>query len=383
MKKIFLLDEYYSDSRYALHFFEQIIKEKMEETSLTKDGYLKNIGINRVSYQRAKEKKQKIGNEISNILHKHLNYNKLDLKYKRAYENLIESIYKSFYYRKENLFIYEEELLCYIKQNTILNPIFNLFLLLIRLTRFKNPKEVLSSNSDLYNSIKKYGAEYYSKPFLDVILFIDILYVQNDVSYKDINYFINDSQIKGLMYFGLMSHSYLIQKYDLCVYYGQECRKFLIQDMNFPRLLSLNLTLMTCYNNIFEFEKAYDIALKQLDYLNLFDDKENILYATRIHWLTAALGLKKYNEIEDDIIYKEELDYYDYIFLLLVNYIKSEKEFNVTCKYYYNKYKLINSKYNCYVDYLIKYLKKQTKQSLDVIMNTELNIGLKSIISSL
>lgn len=126
-------------------------------------------------------------------------------------------------------------------------------------------------------------------------------------------------------------------------------------------------------------------ARTQILYLNESYHNDDLIYFTEIHYYTACLGAKMYEEVIEDHICKEVYNCYEYVFLFLATFYYSKILFKQIINKYNQEDKYSDtllSKYKIIIESLINYLTTQKKSYyLEKIINSELNIGIKDVIT--
>lgn len=379
MKKNMKLDNYFYQTKYALFYFDIQIK-KLE---ITKAALLKELDIPYMSYRRSKEGNTNIGKKIIQKLEHYFKMNALCLDKKEEYENTLNQILTRFYYRGENLKEFEPILEAYLKENNYLKPIFQLFALLIRMQSNKSIESIAQEEYLCFEELLSYKKKYFISPFVELLVMLEISFSGDKLIEFDKDIYFSE-EMKGLVYYSYNANAYLAKRYDLCLYYAQECKSYLIQDSNYKRIITLNLSYFACLNQIGEYHKCMKEAKAQLSYLYESYPSTDLVYFTEIHYYTACLGAKMYKEVIEDHIHRTEYNCYEYVFLILATYSFDKKLFKqITSKYnleaktsenFLNKYKVI-------IENLIGYLTTRKKTHyLEKLIQSELNIGVKDII---
>lgn len=379
MRKQINLDDYFYSTKYALYYFDIQIK-KLE---ITKEALLKELDIPYTSYRRSKEKTTNIGKQIISKLEKYFHMNPLKREKQEEYENILNKVLTRFYYRWESLNEFEPILEEYIKENNYLKPVFQLFALLVRLVSSNSIEAIAIKENTNFQELLFYKKRYFISPFVDVLVMLEISFSGNKLMEfdKDIHF---SEDMKGLIYYSYSTNAYLAKKYDLCLYYAQECREYLIKDSNYKRVITLNLSYFACLNYIGEYYKCMTEARAQLLYLNEVYHNTDLIYLTEIHYYTACLGARRYAEIIEDHLHRKIYNCYEYVFLLLSAYYCDKKLFKQIVYKYQTEGRQDSSllpKYKFIIENLINYLlAKKKAQFLEELLESELNIGVKDII---
>lgn len=375
MQKTYSIDSYFKDLKYMIYFYDVIIKN----SNMTKENLFTELEIPYMSYIRAKEDNTNAGRNVIAKLNSYFNINDLDYSRQNEYEKTLNEIIYRFYYRGENIKEFEPILKNYINENNYLKPLFSLLLLLIKLVRINSPRIVMEENIDLYNEVKKYKGSYFVSPFKEIFTIVEIIFSNNTFVEFDREMDIEEN-MKGILYNVYCTNAYLSKRYDLCLYYAKECKEYLIKDNNYNRISLVNLTYFACLNMIGEYNKCFTEAKKQLIYLQQTNQTKDLIYTTEIHYYTACIGLRDYNEVIDSITQKNDYTTSDFIFLLIASSHK-KNEYNS----FIDKYKAERSRFTEKQDYdintIIGYLSKKDRSLYKERLNEcKISIGLKDIL---
>lgn len=380
MKKQINLEQYFSSTQYALFYFDIQIKK----LNITKDALLKDLGIPYISYRRSKESDTSVGKRIIFKLEKYFDMNPLDSEKQQEYEDILNKVLIRFYYRGDDLNEFEPVLKKYIEENNYLKPIFQLFALLIRLVSNKYIEKVAQKEFTNFQELLSYKKHYYISPFTELLVMLEVSFSGNKLINFDKDIYFAE-EMRGLIYYSYSANAYLAKKYDLCLYYAKECKEYLIIDSNYKRMITLNLSYFACLNYIGEYYKCMKEARKQILYLNESYQNKDLIYFTEIHYYSACLGAKMYEEIIENCFYKEVYNCYEYVFLLLTTFYYNKILFKQLINKYVNEDRggdILLSKHKNIIEDLISYLTTQKKiYYLEKLNNSELNIGLKAIIT--
>lgn len=376
MKNIYNLDLYFNTIKQHIFYFDVLIKK----SSITKEALLQELDIPYMTYKRAKEFDSNAGYKLVDKLDNYFNISSIDYSEKKDYEKTLNALISRFYYRSSNLHELEPIVQGYIAENNFLKPLFILMELLIKLVKVKNPKKVLEENREIFEELRLYTKGFFVSPFTELFTFVEILYYENKpydiVTSKSIS-----ENMKGVLYNGLAVNAVLSKNYSLCLYYCIECRNYLIKDHNFNRLTFMNLMYFACLNQIGEYKKCFEESHRQLTYLLEVMHEEELILATFLHYYTACIGLNDYEEIINSISGKEVFTCNDYIFILLASYNYNKKTYQKYMSKFLDEKERFSKKHKDYIELIIKIVEGRNRSTLkDLIMKSELNIGLKEIL---
>lgn len=375
MQKIYSLTPYFNTIKYMVYYYDVRIKQ----LNITKEALFNELSISHMTYKRAKEFDSNSGREMTLKLNKYFGINDIDYKKQDEYERIVNQVIHRFYYRGENLGEFLPLLDSCIEDNNYLKPLFLLLKVLINFTTIKNPPILLYENKDIYEEVKKYNTQYLISPFKEIFILIDILYSRNKVYEFDTEVEIADT-MKGLIYNSYCTNAFMAGKYDLCLYYASESKKYLEDDFNYNRLILINLTYFACLNKLGEYKKCMKESRKQLLYLEETKQQYDLIYATTIHFYTACIGTKNYQEIIDILKNKEGKNKMEYMFLLVAANC-NDKLYNQCIDEYRKNAYIFSDKKNAEIKLLIEFLSgEDRKNKKDELIKSSISIGLKDIL---
>jgi len=379
----FPLDEYYNNNMYTLLYLDELLNEyiKTNKIAFTKEAFLETLGINPSSYRRSRAKEQKIGKSYCKILLNLFKINELVFENKLKYEQLFNDVYNQFYYKTGDLNELESRIISFINDNTILNPLFNIILYIVRFQKHGNPTLLLESNKFIYEYLNKFNDNFYISTFRDLKLLIDINYLKDTNELIKYNNILESSNKKGLLYYIFASKARLSKRYDLSIIYAKKSIEFLMKDFNFYRLCHINIQLCSSLEALNMYEEALEIAKSQ--YISLSTSKlfENDILPMRAHYLTCLLGLKRYNEIVDYFCNESIHNYKTFIYYLLATYKLDKNKYQEALEYNKNKINYETSQFDYHIEEIINFL-SNNKKNYNIIKNSSLNEGLINVICS-
>ena len=370
MIKILEIEPYFNGNSYAKNFFDTLIKDDLK----TKESIFKELKIPYMTYQRldktATNNAKNIVLKLEDYFHvSHLSPDKYEI-----YDKLINDFIIDFYYRSNNIKKYEIEIKKCINDNNYLKPIFEMLLLLLKLTGC--PHELAYQYIDEFKSLNKYDNGYYASGFKEIYLLIYILLAdKKSIAYNELLNKINNVHIslKGLIYRCIASRLYKENNYDLMLYFTEKSRNIFIQTSNYNRLMDANISYYFALNMLGENQQVYIESYNQLLYLSRKEQDFNLYYRTKIYYFVACMALKKYEdilkyiEIED----KDKNSLINNMFLLLVYHITNKIMFNKTTKEIENNTNL-TAENKKILNIIVAYLKKEIKiNNPDLIFYTD------------
>ena len=359
----------YKNYKMYLNYFDILIKN---ETS-NKENFLERILISPSSYRRAKKDNKKIGDQICSELCTYFKLKIFDNAIIEELEEKINRIYYNFYYK--NYELYDEDYAWInnmIKENYVFNPIIQLMKLLLDLSRTNNTNTIVSDSKDLYNELNKYKL-FYSEELLEILEIASVLYEEKiDISNMFI-YYKNE-----IAYNMLASRFNYEEKYLESVFFCNLAKQRFLQKENFRRVYFINLILLANYNALAAYKESYDLAFNQLLSIRYDINYTYEFKATLKHYIIACVGMKKYNEVINELINKEEINTTDMLALLISLYRTSKSKY----KSYLEKMKTneTNEKFINYYIAIDKYLEKGNKEALNILYNYDINKNLMKIL---
>lgn len=312
------LSKYYINSTKPITFYAI----EMKKTQFTISGILEKLDISYMAYKRAKENYTNASVLIEKKLEAFLGYNSLDEKKIVKYEQTINEIIVKSYYRTDDTQKYLATLDLYIADNNYLKPIFELLKICIFLNSNIPFKILKEKYGEAVLSLAKYKDEYFITPFKEIYILIENIFSSKIVLHND---HVEES-LKGLVYYSYTCNAYNNKDFSLALYYSDVARKYLINDYNFNRYITISFLRFSCLNYMGEYEKVYEEALKLQYYITKVIKNNEFEYFNRINIFTSMLGLEKYQELNDLLVKKDVMDDSDYIFLIIAAYALNKKD---------------------------------------------------------
>lgn len=365
------LSKYYINSTKTITFYAI----EMKKTQFTISGILEKLDISYMAYKRAKENYTNASVLIEKKLEAFLGYNSLDEKKIVKYEQIINEIIVKSYYRTDDTQKYLATLDLYIADNNYLKPIFELLKICIFLNSNIPFKILKEKYGEALLSLAKYKDEYFITPFKEIYILIENIFSSKIVLHND---HVEES-LKGLVYYSYTCNAYNNKDFSLALYYSDVARKYLINDYNFNRYITISFLRFSCLNYMGEYEKVYEEALKLQYYITKVIKNNEFEYFNCINIFISMLGLEKYQELNDLIAKKDVMDDSDYIFLIIATYASNKKDWEKLFLEYQNKqFK------DSYLNYNISLL-NEILQNMNILEIEKLTVNeaLKRIITNM
>lgn len=371
-----ILDNYFNSYKQYIYYYDAMIKK----SNYTKEYILKYLNISYMSYSRVKNSNTKINREIIYKLEKYFGINPIKQERQEDYEKLINDFLVKFYYKGDGILEYMDAFKQCISEHNYLQPIFEMLILLIQLTSEQSYMTFFDNTKKKFDELRLFSEGYLLPPFKGIYIMIEVVFNKNKLATLKIPKSYSNNMI-GLIYNSYCSNAYLAKKFELSLYYANECRKCLIDDYNFNRLITVNLTYFLCLNIIGDYEKCKKESYKQLLYLKEVKKNLNLIYLTVMHYYTALLGLAEFDQLINILDNAEAYTSNDFIFLLIASKESNQKKYEGIKILYESQELMFNNKQNEYIHLIIEYLENKKNIKLkNKIMNSELNEGLKKIL---
>lgn len=313
------LDEYKQNKQY-LFLFDILIKE----VASNRDFFLEELDIAPSSYRRAKMNEHNISKQYIYKLSNYFGYKIIKENEIEKYQIFLNEIYNNFYYKIDSKFTYligklEE---C-ISEKNLFQPIFMLFKLL--LTSSKDNSYSIIRNESLYllEEVKKYSL-FFNNEMNEILDYIELLFEEN-IDNK--NYNLND---KSALFYSALASKYCDRNESLIsLFYASKAKEKYFLDANYKRLANLEFTIMSCYCNMKNYDKYYELAYKQFFNFKNLNNSINEYNLSKIHLAIAMLSLNKYN----DILYMfndiKDMSFSEVVCVLIAQYKVNKKEYYV------------------------------------------------------
>lgn len=350
----FDLKEYFETTQKTYHFLDGLFILDNQ----TKEFILSELEIPSSTYRTCRLKRN-TRNNIHDIILKYFNYNKLDKDNKLSYEICLSKVYYAIYYKKhDNLDYLENELNKYINHKNILEPVFKLFSLLIKLTKDK----ISSESSSIIKYLSTFKSNYFTSEFQYIINTIFyFLYNKIDDEYMEISslnnrfswmFYITKAELEHKK--GNLMNS--INNYELSL-------KNFEQFFNLERYISTINNICLIYNELEFYSKSLSISNRLLHHTYNNDLELKTVQDLISNNLYSNYMLKNYNEslillsiidtrielLSDSSMVILMLTYYklDYSFIRfpkeLLNYVESKIELRNVFNHIFNDKELKDS----------------------------------------
>lgn len=289
--KRFDLSEYRGTKQYFL-LFDILIKDEV----YNKDDFLNSIGIAPNTYRRCRANEQKKGKELIEILANHFNLKVPTDRDIDELEDFINKVYYDLYYKIfDNIEKYKEKITYYRDNRYLFYPITNMFDILFYINRKSSARKYRDYLPYEYFEIKKLSS-YYNESITKIY---KILYFRFDKEVDETTLVENDDD--GYIYYMMSFRCADLNKYIECLYYSEKAKEILIRENNFKRIVYLNFNIMYSLNALKKHQMCFDMAEKQILSIQSLSDMEYERKTTQSHLVVAALGLRKYQRIIDEL----------------------------------------------------------------------------------
>jgi hypothetical protein len=337
MKKIDL-SLYKNIEQYFIFYDIEIKKNK-----LNKDEFLESNGISPSSYWRTKKNGSKIGYEILEKLNNIFLYKMINDDIIDNIEKGLNRIYFNVYYKRGDS--YEEDLKWIdemLSERYVINPILQLFKLLLVLNSKLDPKKLIIQSEEMYKEIQGY-INFYNDSLKEIYEIIYIAFLE-DVNNEVLSYKYKNE----LSLFTLSSKCILKERYIESLYFAEKAKKIFISNENLKRVFIINLNLMAAYNYLHKFDECNLLAKRQIISLESYDYHDFEYEQAQQHYMISCVGLNKSLEIIELLKDKEGLTVTEYCCLFWSMYQKDKNEYK---KFYeelvvvrnYDVFKVINN----------------------------------------
>ena len=349
----------------------------MKNNSYNKDNFLDSKNITPSSYRRASKSEQKIGVSIIKKLSKIFNLHIVDEKEIEELELFLNKVYYDMYYKiYDNYNIYIDHIELLLSKNLILYPILNLFKLFLLANANNSPKDTISKYHDLYLETISF-LPFYEGVFEDVADLVRLSYtteLTDELISKNYNL--------GLHYFVIGTKYWVLGNYTGSLYYCLKAKQLFVEEENYIRIIYVNLTIMSNYNMIANYNECRELAHKQI--MILMNLRNNgIEYKTTLkHLMFSLLGLKKFDDVLKLLETKESYNISEMCVLLISKFKKNKEEYNM---YYKKELPLnkLNDSYKNVLENLHCYLMKKEKRALSELENHKIGDVLIKILKKL
>ncbi len=349
----------------------------MKKNSYNKDAFLDSKNITPSSYRRASKSEQKIGVSIIQKLSKTFNLQTVDNEEIDELELFLNNVYYDMYYKiYDNYNIYIEHIELLLSKNLILYPILNLFKLFLLANANNSPKDTISKYNDLYLETISF-LPFYGVVFEDVADLVRLSFtteLTDELTSKNYNL--------GLHYFIIATKYWLLENYTGSLYYCLKAKQLFVEEENYIRVIYVNLTIMSNYNMIENYNECRELAQKQIMILMNLRNNGVEYKATLKHLMFSLLGLKKYDEVLKLLKNKKSYNITEMCVLLISKFKKNKDEYNI---YYKEELSLneLDDGYKNVLENLHCYLINKDKRALLELENKNIGNVLLKILKKL
>lgn len=247
--KTLSLSTYYNNKKYLYYLFDYLINETKSLHKITKNEFLKSVGISYSSYRR--EKNSKVANiRTIEILENYYGINKLDFESKNNYELILMRIYYNSYYKNDTSFEkYLEKINYFIECNNSLKPIFLLFKLLGYLNLNYSFDKLINELSQDINYLKNISSDYFYDQY-EVIYLSIMEYFNCDIDEERLNSLLEIyPEVKWLTYTLKASKNYINKDFSSSLEFLQKALIIYKKDNNIIRTNVCISNIAALYNN--------------------------------------------------------------------------------------------------------------------------------------
>lgn len=286
----FNLNVYYQDMRYVYKYIDFLFKQKNE----SKSDVLKKFGIGESTYRSNRASENVKNNNhvvLLNFFHAVDYSNDLD-----AISDFFNGIMFAVYYKNENLMDkYLLDLSNYLLNESLLNPLFMIFKILILMNQNKAYDCICFEIKNDVLFLKNIDEKYFNKVFFFLYNCI-LIYFQDKGLFNEMSI----DKFYGLdwVYYHIQGYIYYINNdYSKAQIFFTYARNIYKNELNLKRYIAAEINLLAIYNmqGLYAFTITEgDLFIKYLRYQTNFE--KWISYALN-HIFVAFVELKKYKEV--------------------------------------------------------------------------------------
>lgn len=350
----------YKETKYYFQLFDILIRER----KLTKEPFLKEIGISPSSYRKSRITERNAGEKISETLCEHLGYNKANYELVCSVEKLLNKVYKNIYYK---IYTTYKEDLAYIDQlidgNYIIFPILKLIKIFIIANSKMDADLFVENYYEIYDELQKYFS-FFNEDLLEIFDIISLAFderINENMIFKEYN--------NSLAYCSLSSRLWKDGKYLECLFLSQKTEEVLVKEQNYRRLVSLNVTRIYCLNALGNYQESYELSENMLATIKSFNEVDYESKYIVSHLALSCLPLKKYKYCSELLLNKNKVSLTDICCILIAKFFTNKKEYESLLEHYLG---IVNNEDKFIFKCLDGVLKRKNLKSLNALNSPKL-----------
>ena len=350
----------YKESKCYFQLFDIIFKDN----KIKKEPFLLNIGISPSSYRKARTHEQTGGPKLVEQLCEAFGYGAPSYELICSIEDLLNKAYTGIYYKTYDSHNEDVE---YIDNLISKNYIFNPVLKLIKLFILANSKlDILSfvqGYRDIYVELQNYLC-FLSEDLLEILDILSFAFeeeMRENLLFKEFK--------NSLAYYSLTSRLWKDERYTECMYIADKTEVILVKELNYRRLVGLNVIRMYCLNMLENYNECFKLGSMQLYNLQSFKSIEYEYKYVISHLALSCLPLKKYEYCINLLLNKSKVSLTDICCLLAARYFTDKAEYESLYKHYSEALEQENKTILKHVDNVLKH---RSKRSLAKLNNPKL-----------
>lgn len=243
------------------------------------------------------------------------------------YDGILNEVIIKFYYKHHDVELVIPKIEQCIAENNYLKPIFEMLLIIIKLSNSDFLQRLDKEYTIAYDYLKGYKKMFDVYPINNIYYYLYLLTLKPK-ALSDIRKVEIENDFKALIYNAQAVNAYHNNQYELSLFYAYEANKMLLEDFNYERSLILNFTYYGALNYVGEYNITEKYAFKQLIYLYDINQTEKLRKITRLHLYNAMIGNSKYYEIIRLSNKIEKQESIDYIYMLIAYYNLDKGKYN-------------------------------------------------------
>ncbi len=314
----FDLSEYFTKTHYNFLFYDALFKLENQD----KESILKELNIPPSSYRKCRSVEQKKAYEIMEILNNYFKVNYLDVTKLDKYEIDLSRIITKLNYQTDDLLTVElNNLEIYIKDNNILEPIFKLFYLLIKITNNKlSLKTIKEETEEIYARVKMFK-NFFDDELKAVFYMIQSFYEPlNKMNYHEIHLILDKTPYAKGMFYYLSASKYFIEKeYHKALSYAERAERIYVSEYNRKRLVSIKSNICCLHNLMENYALACDTASECASSVFAYYRGTATYQNFKLQYFLALYMMGKVDSISDIVAFQDKKDDIDYLFMGIIN----------------------------------------------------------------